>query len=1134
MGQANEKEDPYILMDCLNLYQHDKQKDNSSEKKFNSLKAILDEYLIYKTALDQLPKKKFGQLRKKTEYHRKKSSDISKLEEMNHKFERINKWIKMAKTPYINNFHLIMHKIRGRSKEKRNSNKDLSFLTSENKIFNKNEKQEINGILITESNKKNRNNNNNEVVIVKKKLKKNRSFDNASILGNTEDFERNAKMSYLDNYTDKIIEKRIISFYKNNISKFAERIFKGPPDSFRWISWCVINDLPLDRDTNIYNNYITKDLEKENKDSIIRDIERTFSDKNMTNDELRKKEVSLYNILKAFWNLDKEVGYCQGMNLIVGFLLLVSEGNELDTFYLLISNFSSSFKERKKFYYSFRGLFCEEFPLLYFFNFIFDILLQENMPEVKKHLDEMGITYDLWIGQWFQTLFTIILPLNWLKRLWDCIYSDNIYFVIKFAIVFTKLIKDDILSKKEEIEIIDYFKEFQKYSLYQENKLLDDKIDINALITRASKIKLDPEEYIKLYKKKGENFDEFSKKMDKNNKISYILQYGNRNINDFKAKHRETVLFQDEKEMKNHFLGEDSLKNEKLKSSNYDPNEKKIKLHISKRSDKGVDILEGKMSIENRNENNKINNKENKRKNNFLDKEKRNSQEKINQNEDYSNNNKNKINIPKCNNKPSLNVNKYLNKKDNKLINNNSNENNYPQSENQKKPNNFFDNNNIRNNNNINQNILNNNQNGNFNLQQNNQAPLNIPPTQLNQDINNTANNNFYRNDLGNNNPNNFANNNYIPNSNNGFNNNNNNNLYNNQNNMKNNNISPNSNNNRANKINNINITNNNIINLNNKQNFKNIVDFYNNANNKNQKNLNKNNLNNQKNLSKNQNNLNNNANNLNNQNNLNLNPNNFYNMNNFNNNQNNYNNNSNNQNNLYNYSKTYNNMNNFNYMNNLNNFNNKNQNTYNNIPNNLNNYQNNFNNIQNINNNIPNTINNNQNNLNNNQNTYLNMNNNTPNNLNNNPNNINNAPNTYNNMNNYNNVQNNFSNNQNNNNNNQINYNIIPNNLNNNQNPYNNQNYNINSNYNNSNNMNFNGNGFNNNINNYNNNINNNNINNVNYNNMNNNFNYQINNQNNNINNMNYNYKNNYMNNNQINNVGVNPYQNQNNFNNN
>ena len=92
----------------------------------------------------------------------------------------------------------------------------------------------------------------------------------------------------MDNYADRVIEGKIEAFYVNNKAKFLERVFKGPPDSFRWFSWCIINEIPLDRDMNIYNNYLTKELEKDNKDRIIRDIERTFTDKNINNDELRK------------------------------------------------------------------------------------------------------------------------------------------------------------------------------------------------------------------------------------------------------------------------------------------------------------------------------------------------------------------------------------------------------------------------------------------------------------------------------------------------------------------------------------------------------------------------------------------------------------------------------------------------------------------------------------------------------------------------------------------------------------------------------------------------------------------------------------------------------------------------------
>ena len=654
MGQPNEKEDPKALLDKLNEYEQYLQiTNNSSEKSFIFLRNIINEYQNYKLILEKYQRKKVGSspLRKKTEYKNNKKDeagyDKNRLNEINHRFERVNKWIKMAKTPYYNNLRFIFQKIKGGSKEKKSNNKELSYIGSTKNIYSKNEKKKNErSPRIRKCTDANNNNNiniknmNNDLIVITKKLKKNNSFDNSSIISNNDNDNsdnnnnnnRNIRgHDYMDDYTDKIIEERITSFYNNNRTKFPERIFKGPPDSFRWISWCIVNEIPLNRDISIYNNYLTIDLEKDNKDRIIRDIERTFSDKNISNEQLRKKETSLYNILKAFWNLDKEIGYCQGMNLIVGFLLLVSDGNELDTFYMLISNFSSTYKVRKKYNYSFRGLFSEEFPLLYFFNFIFDNLLEENMPEVKKHLDEMGITYDLWIGQWFQTLFTIVLPLNWLKRLWDCIYCDNIFFVVKFGFVFTRLIKKDIMERNEEINIIDFFKEMQKYSLCPENKFLEEKIDINILISKAHKIKIDPEEYLKLYKKKGENFDEFKIKMEKNNKICYLLEYGNKKLVNYKVNHRGTVLFTEEegnvlknelikrkKQMENDLQKvktnkteyEDKLENVENKNDknlNYDPKTKKIKIHINKNITKNdkINFIKIDKNIDN-NKNKKI------------------------------------------------------------------------------------------------------------------------------------------------------------------------------------------------------------------------------------------------------------------------------------------------------------------------------------------------------------------------------------------------------------------------------------------------------------------------------------------------------------------------------------------------
>ena len=809
MGQLNEKEDPDKILSEINTFEESlKEENKTSTKTFNYAKNIIKEFQTYKLILDKIPKKKFGlsPLRKKIENNDNNNTnnenyDKNKIEEINHKFERVNKWIKMAKTPYYNNFHYIFQKIKRGSKEKDlvKRKKKLSYMGSSKNIKNGLKEKDIKNYRPRKQTDAEEflNNDNTDLVIVTKKYKKTNSFDNSSLISNHENNNQKKNTgsrvnSFLDNYTDKKIEEKIVLFYLNNKSKFQERVFKGPPDSFRWISWCIVNEVPLDRDINIYNYYLTIDLENENKERIIRDIERTFSDQNISKDELRKKETSLYNVLKAFWNLDKEVGYCQGMNLMVGFLLLVSEGNELDCFYLLISNFSTTFKERKKNDFSFRGLYSEEFPLLYFLNFIFDNLLAENEPEIKNHLDEMGITYDLWIGQWFQTLFTIVLPINWCKRLWDCIYTDNIYFIVKFGIAFTRLIKNEIMEKNEEIDIIEFFKELKKYSLCPENKFLEQKIDINLLILKANKIKLDPEEYIKLFKKNGDNFDEFNKKMEKNNKISYLLEYGNHMVSDYKAKHRNTILFRstikeenieedkvininqiqgevpsikkDKKENEKKIIKNEkkNVKNEEQNSNQYyDPKDKKIKININKSIMENVKIFESKNDDNNQVKMNKINFKES-------------SIEKKKNNSNYTNNNKktspnfntdqksNYTNTPYKHDQvkiPKIEISACVNtaKKEtddlsryNKFLNKNY----FPQTENQNKQQNFYKNLNSQENqkniNNINQNNLYQNYFENIYNQQNQQITNSPFKNQyyLNQVIpTNVKNNNLVGND---------------------------------------------------------------------------------------------------------------------------------------------------------------------------------------------------------------------------------------------------------------------------------------------------------------------------------------------------------------------------------------------------
>ena len=606
MGQQNDLLEPEAILNQINSLEQLKTDNIFSEESFIIAKAVALEYIKCRTLLDIYKKNK----------NSKEKIDRNKLDLATHNFDRITKWIKMAKTPYVSNFQFFLGKIKG--DDKKIKSKKLYQDKSTDNIFGKGFKKKHNKLNLNQdfSQTERKVKNNEENLNTKKnKRKKTTSLEKykqkiSEQEINKEEEEEKNNNNLIQNFSDKNIEEKIKEFYSYNKSKFKERLFKEPPECLRWVSWCIINQTPLERDINIYNNYLVKDLEEENKNSIIRDIQRTFTDtKNINKDELKKKEVSLYNVLKAFWNLDDQIGYCQGMNLLVGFMLLISEGNELDTFYLLISNMSATFNQRKVYDYSWRGLFSEGFPLLVYLNFIFDILLEENLPEIKSHLDELGITYDLWIGQWFQTLFTIVLPVNWCKRVWDCIFSDNIYFLIKFGIVFTKMLKNEILEKTEEIDVINFFKDLQKYSMCAENKFLEEKGDINILVTNANKIKLDPEQYFKLYRKRNEDFNMFKIEMDKNSGVLYPLETGNRAWNDFKINNRATILFEkedkndketislnqindlygeekEEKEEKKEIKSKHIKRCEKINNNViYDPNTKKIEVKKNKTND---------------------------------------------------------------------------------------------------------------------------------------------------------------------------------------------------------------------------------------------------------------------------------------------------------------------------------------------------------------------------------------------------------------------------------------------------------------------------------------------------------------------------------------------------------------------
>lgn len=256
----------------------------------------------------------------------------------------------------------------------------------------------------------------------------------------------------------------LASFFKNNRDLFLSRVMKGPPEYFRWVSWTIICQLDSQRTIDHYEKCLNKDIDSKTNIQILKDIHRTFVIDDNFNSE--KAELALYNVLKAYAACDTEVSYCQGMNFIAGFLLIVSHFNEVDTFYLMEKIFNTNFGQDKT---TVRGLYTQEFPMLKLYVYQFNKLFQQRLPVVYLHFKELDVPSELWISKWIQTLFTMSLPWFLLIRVWDCLLVRGVRFIFSFSLAILRIFEKELLLFKDVSDVSEFFKKLNPYKVLKEN-----------------------------------------------------------------------------------------------------------------------------------------------------------------------------------------------------------------------------------------------------------------------------------------------------------------------------------------------------------------------------------------------------------------------------------------------------------------------------------------------------------------------------------------------------------------------------------------------------------------------------------------------------------------------------------------
>ena len=281
-------------------------------------------------------------------------------------------------------------------------------------------------------------------------------------------------------------------YYENTISniyeKIIEKVLKNK-DNIKENLWHeILNESILNKNINSIEELYSTYLNYSNKydQEITKDLTRT-----LPNNILFKKGSNnykkLFNVLKAYSNFNKKIGYAQGMNFIVA-KLIIFYNNEIECFFNLDSlvtklNFSDVVGISN-------GLELKMSNIQF--------LLQKFCPYFITFLEDKKISHEMFTVSWVITLFSKNFENN---KLLLIIWNFAIIFGWKFIYLFTVSIINNFHKKFKDLELYEFtqfMKKIFKSKEFEEN--------FNSIIESTF-------EYMKQWKK-------INKELEKNMEIT--------------------------------------------------------------------------------------------------------------------------------------------------------------------------------------------------------------------------------------------------------------------------------------------------------------------------------------------------------------------------------------------------------------------------------------------------------------------------------------------------------------------------------------------------------------------------------------------------------------------------------------
>lgn len=237
---------------------------------------------------------------------------------------------------------------------------------------------------------------------------------------------------------------------KKKDKQLKELVRKGVPHHFRAIVWqllCNAQNMPIKEQ---YSELLkmTSPCEK----LIRRDIARTYPEHEFFKEKDSLGQEVLFNVMKAYSLVDREVGYCQGSAFIVGLLLMqMPEEEAFCVFVKLMQD------------YRLRELFKPTMAELGLCMYQFEWMIQEQLPELQVHFQSQSFHTSMYASSWFLTIFLTSFPLPVATRIFDIFMCEGLEIVFRVGLAILQMNQSELM----QLDMEGMLQHFQKVIPHQ-------------------------------------------------------------------------------------------------------------------------------------------------------------------------------------------------------------------------------------------------------------------------------------------------------------------------------------------------------------------------------------------------------------------------------------------------------------------------------------------------------------------------------------------------------------------------------------------------------------------------------------------------------------------------------------------